>query len=223
MVCLASVTGCVVDPGPDPAPGSAHDPALARFVVVEDDELVLREGNARRILTRFDRADGTPVHVALRPDDADEHTVLVLSRVRDRAGDPVAERYELRYLVATDDAVSELHGFPAGQQVAAESPAILDVPPVPVWSPAGDAIAWIEWVEQGTRLRTVGWTDEGGTPNPSDETAAYALADVPAGVQLEDWGTGADGDPVLLGRQDDQPYRIELQLDGPGTGITAGG
>lgn len=211
-----SLSGCVVDPGPDPGA------APARSVVVENDALVLREGNDRRVLTRFDDADGTPVHAALRPGDPHEHTVVVLSRVPGRAGDPLGERYELRYLVATDDAVSELYGFPAGQQVAPESPAILDVAPVPVWSPDGDAIAWIEWVEQGTRLRTVGWIDDGETPNPSDETAAYALADVPAGVQLEDWRTAADGDPVLLGRQDDQPYRIQLELGGSGTGVTAG-
>lgn len=218
-VCLVSVAGCVVQPVPDAAPDPV--PVPTRSVVVEDDELVLREGNARRILARFDEADGTPVHAALRPDDDHDHTVLVLWRVLDR-DDPLTERYELRYLVATDDSVSELYGFPAGQQVAAESPAILDVAPVPVWSPEGDAIAWIEWVEQGTRLRTVGWTDDGGIPNPSDEAAAYALADVPAGVQLEDWRTSADGDPVLLGSQDDQPYRIQLELDDSATGVTAG-
>jgi hypothetical protein len=210
VVCLASITGCVVDPGPE----------IVRSVVVEDDEVVLREGSDRRILIRFDDADGTPVHAALRPGDAHEHTVVVLSRVPGRADDPVAERYELRYLVATDDEVSELQGLPAGQQVAAESPAILDVAPVPVWSPAGDAIAWIEWVEQGTRLRTVGWTDDGGTPNPSDEAAAYALADIPPGVQLEDWRTSAEGDPVLLGWQDEQPYRIKLALGDSPTGVT---
>jgi hypothetical protein len=216
VVCLVSIAGCVVDPAPDPS-AAPH-----RSVVVEDDELVLREGDTRRILARFDEADGTPVHAALRPDDPHKDTVLVLSRVPARADDPFGERYELRYLVATDDEVSELYGFPAGQQVAVESPGILDVAPVPVWSPEGDAIAWIEWVEQGTRLRTVGWIDDGETPNPSGETAAYALTDVPPGVQLEDWRTAADGDPVLLGRQDDQPYRIQLELGGSSTGVTAG-
>lgn len=217
VLCLASIAGCVVQPGPAPEP----DASPARSVVVEDDELVLREGNDRRTLTTFDDADGTPIHAALRPGETHDETVVVLWRVAD-PDDPLTERYELRYLVATDESVSELYGFPAGQQVAAESPAILDVAPVPVWSPEGDAIAWIEWVEQGTRLRTVGWTDDGGIPNPSDEAAAYALADVPPGVQLEDWRTSADGDPVLLGRQGDRPYRIRLALGDSPTGVTAG-
>ncbi len=214
MVGLLAVTGCAVGPSPDPG--------LARTVEVEDDRLVLRDGDDRRVLASVDEEHGTPVHAALRPGDHDEDTVLVLTHVTDAAGDPSGERYELRYLIATGDEVSELYGFPGRLQVAAELPRILDVAPVPVWSPEGDTIAWIEWVDAGTRLRTVGWIDEGQTRNPSDETAAYALADIPAGVQLEAWQVGPDGDPVLLGRQDDQPYRIQLALGSTGTGITAG-
>ncbi len=217
MVGLLTVAGCAVGPSPEPS-----DPGLARSVEVEDARLVLRDGTDRRVLASVDEADGTPVHAALRPGDHDEDTVLVLTHVTDTADDPPGGRYELRYLIATGGEVSELYGFPGRLQVAAELPRILDVAPVPVWSPEGDAIAWIEWVEAGTRLRTVGWIDEGETRNPSDETAAYALADVPAGVQLEAWRTGADGDPVLLGRQDDQPYRIQLALGSSGPGVTAG-
>jgi hypothetical protein len=207
-----AIAGCAVGPVPTTAQ------VTPRSVEVEGAELVLHAGDERRVLASFDEADGSPVHAALRPGDHDEDTVVVLTSVADDGG----ERYELRYLIATDDGVSALYGFPSRLQVAAELPAILDVAPVPVWSPEGDAIAWIEWVEQGTRLRTVGWIDDGETRNPSDESSAYALTGVPAGVQLEAWLTGVDGDPVLLASQDDQPYRIELALgDTPG-GVIAG-
>jgi hypothetical protein len=213
VIGLALLAGCSA---PQVTAPEATAPDLSRDVEIVDAELVLRVGDERRTLTSFDEQDGTPVHATLRPGEHDEDTVLVLTRVADELG----ERYELRYLVATDDAVSELFWFPWRLQVAAEVPAILDVAPVPVWSPDGSTIAWIEWVDAGTRLRTVGWIDDGEIRNPSDDAAAYALADVPAGVQLEDWQTGAGGAPVLLGRQDDQPYRIQLALGDHLAGVT---
>lgn len=211
-VCLAAITGCSVGPVPGADPG-----AITRDVEVSDQDLVLRVGDERRTLWSLDDAEGTLVHAALRPGVHDEDTVVALTRVAEGR----SERYELRYLVATDDDVTDLFWFPSRLQVAEELPAILDVPPLPVWSPDGHAVAWIEWVDQGTRLRTVGWIDDGETRNPSDDASAYALADVPAGVQLEDWQTDPSGDPILLGSQDDQPYRIQLAI-GDSPAISSG-
>jgi hypothetical protein len=191
---------------------SASDPVPQRTVQISDGGLVLNVGETSRTLHTLGEEDGTPVHATLRPGDHDEDTVVVLTRVDDEFGD----RYELRYLVATDDSVSELFWFPYRLQVAEEVPAILDVAPVPVWSPDGSAIAWIEWVDEGTRLRTVGWIDDGETRNPSDDASAYALDDVPPGVQLETWKVDPGGDPVLLGRRHNQPYRIQLALGDSG-------
>lgn len=216
-VLAGSLAGCAIQPAEPPWANASEAPP--RSVEIEDRELVLHVGDTRRTLTTVDDIDGIPVHATLRPGGHDEDTVVMLTRVDDEQ----SERYELRYLVATEDTVSELYWFPWRLQVAEELPDILDVAPLPVWAPDGSAIAWVEWVEAGTRLRTVGWIDEGETRNPSDDSSAYVLRDVPAGVQLETWQVDGGGDPVLIGRQDDQPYRIQLALGSPGAkpGIVA--
>lgn len=201
----------ISDPAAAPRdlPAESHSAeASERSVEVVDDEVILLAGDTRRSLSTLDPDEGAAVHAALRPGNHDEDTVLLLTRVDDELG----QRYELRYLIATADTVSELFWFPWRLQVAEEVPAILDVAPLPVWAPDGSMVAWVEWVEQGTRLRTVGWIDDGDTRNPSDDASAYALADVPAGIQLETWQTDVSGEPVLSGHHGDQPYRIRLAL-----------
>lgn len=215
LVACVVVACAPLDDGPDDAapigddrrpaaddrrPGDDHD------VHIDGQDLVLTRGGVERVVHVLDQTDGRPAHVALRPGDHDADTVLLLARVED---DP-HPRYELRYLVVTDDEVTDLYWFPWRLQVDDASAQVLDVPPIPVWAPDGSALAWIEWVEEGTRLRTVGWIDDGVSRNPSDDAASYRLDAVPAGAQLEAWHQ--DGDrPVLIGRHDGQPYRIEVE------------
>lgn len=187
-----------------PAVGGEDRPTP--HVRIEGAELVLVAESGDRTLHELSAADGEPIHAVLRPGGHAVDTVLLLTRLDDEQG----VRYELRYLVAGADEVSDLYWFPWRLQVAETAATVLDVPPLPVWAPDGTELAWIEWTEQGTRLRTVGWIDDGTTRNPSDDTASYVLEEVPAGVQLESWEQGPDGAPVLIGRRDGQPYRIEV-------------
>jgi hypothetical protein len=217
------VAGCAPSSGPDdgdpttsaPAGTAAQDEADLPSADVDGQEVVLTTEDGARVLAVVDEREGQPVHATLRPGDED-HTVLVLTRVVEHG----AARYELRYVVTTADEVSELFWFPWRLQVDEDTAATLDVAPTPVWAPDGSALAWVEWSAVGTRLRTVGWVDDGTSRNPSDETASYPLDEVPAGVQLHTWERAPDGDTVLVGSLDGQPYRIELDVGGEGPEVT---
>jgi hypothetical protein len=191
----------------DPAATSVR--VDGRTLVVADEDT-----GARELATLTDE-DGEVVHTAVRPGDHDALTVLVLTRVEDEVTGP---RYELRYVVETDDGATALYWFPWYLQVEEQLTAVLDVPPLPVWAPDGSALAWVEWADDGTQLRAVGWVDDGVSRNPSAEAAAYRLDDVPAGVQLDGWEPGAGSTAVLTGSLEDQRYRIAVD---PGEGTIA--
>lgn len=204
-------TACVAGPGDggkraNPDAASGHDPA-SREVHVDGRDVILVAGGIELVVATLDEEDGEILHASLRPGDHDPATVLALTRVEDAEAGP---RYELRYLVATEDGVTDLFWFPARLQVDPEVAEVLDVAPLPVWAPDGSAVAWIEWAGDGTRLRTVGWRDEGTHTNPSDETSAYDLDEVPPGTQLEAWRRDDDGN-VLVGRSEDDRWNIRLQ------------
>lgn len=166
-------------------------------------EVVLEDGGRTRTLARLDpERDGVPEHVALRPGDHPTDAVLVLARTD--------ERYELRYLVVDGEEVSDLYWFPWRLQVDEGLSASADVPPRPVWSPDGATVAWLEWGEQGTRLRTVDWMADEQANNPSDEARVYRLAGIPAGTQLERWEGDAEA-PTLVATDGEVSWRIELR------------
>lgn len=175
-----------------------------RQVRVSGRDIVLRTSRGERVLHTLGDEDGDPVHVSRRPSHHTD-TVLLVTRVID-AG---RVRYELRYLVAADDRVTDLYWFPWRLQIDEDLAQFLDVVPIPVWSPTGDAIAWVEWNGEGTWLRTVGWIDDGISRNPSDEAEVHPLPDIPAGVQLDAWERTSSGS-VLRGHLGEQTYRIEL-------------
>ena len=193
---------------PDAGQGPAVDDGTADPRVLADGrDLVLEQGTGRQVLATLDpERDGELEHVALRPGAHEALTVLALTRVE--------ERYELRYLVADGERVSDLYWFPWRLQVEERLAPPRDVAPRPVWSPSGGKVAWIEWSDEGTRLRTVGWIDADGANNPADEAGAYQLADVPAGTRLERWDT--DGPrATLVGSDGEVEWHIELH-DGDG-------
>lgn len=230
VVVALAMTGCA-DRGPGsavtppdeqttgepPLEDPAEIPADLPTARVEGDAVLLDVAGAVVEVARFEEQDGEPVHASVRPGGHERTVVLALARVDD--GDV---RYELRYLTITGDLqadlsaleTTDLYWFPFRQQVDEQAGSVLDVAPVPVWAPDGSALAWIEWTSEGTRLRTVTWFDDGVSSNPSHETYAYRLVDVPAGTQLEEWhGTGS---PVLIARgEDEQRYRIEVELGAP--------
>jgi hypothetical protein len=194
--------------------------------------LLLDEGGRQRELVELPEEDGALVHATVRPGEHDQLTVLALARVEEPwpasddaeitggAVEDSSTRYELRYLVVDDEA-SELFWFPWRLQVDATVAQVLDVPPVPVWAPDGSAVAWVEWsATDGTKLRTVGWIDDGFSQNPSDDASVYRLAEVPAGVQLDHWETDAEGNAVMVGAGDGANWRITVDLE---TGTLAAG
>lgn len=195
----------------DDAPGAQAE--RARQVVADGADLVLDPDGDATVLATVE--DAHIVHVAVRPVDDGPLTVLVLTRDD--------ERFELRYLDVADGEPSDLFGFPFRLQVDPASASIADVPPIPVWSPDGDRVAWLEWTPQGTRLRTLGWLTYDVRSNPSDERADWELVDVPVGTQLDGWEVDEDGTSVLVSRvAEGERWRIRLEDDGPIAAIGAG-
>jgi hypothetical protein len=199
------------------APLGAGAPAGPVVEVSEDGTALVAADPAGHVrpLAELSAADGDVVHVAVRPGEHEELTVLLLTRVTDPAA---GARYELRYLVETSDGPTALYWFPWYLQVEEQLATVLDVPPLPVWSPDGSALAWVEWADEGTQLRAVGWVDDGVSHNPSADAVAYRLADVPAGVQLDGWEPGEGTTVVLTGRLEGQRWRIAVD---PGDGSVA--
>jgi hypothetical protein len=179
-------------------------------VEVAGDELRLRgpDATSRTLATLDPAQDGELIHASVRPGDHGTLTVLALTRMAMETG----PRYELRYLVADEEDASALYWFPWRLQVDDELTSVLDAPPLPVWSPDGTAVAWVEWDATGTKLRTVGWRDEGASSNPSDDANAYRLDGAPPGIQLEAWEVGPDGVPVLRGHEGETVWRIRLDV-----------
>lgn len=212
-VALSACAGTAVGnrAGTDPGSGDAVTVAAAPEVRIDRDRLVLRDADGGEVvLAVTDPAvDGELLHAALRPGDRERQTVLALARAHGDGG----ARYELRYLSVDGDEVTDLYWFPWRLQVAEDLATTLDAPPVPVWAPDGEAVAWLEWGRDGTRLRTVAWHDEAVTSNPSDDAATYRLDEVPAGTRLEAWDLDQDGRPVLRGQDGDTTWRIVVDTD----------
>jgi hypothetical protein len=180
-----------------------HDDERQLSVVARDGDLVLIDGEGVRtpLVSLDDPAYGIE-HVALRPGQHESVTVVALTSAEDR--------YELRYLVVdADEGPSDLYAFPWRMQVDQDLSVAADTAPRPVWAPDGSAVAWLEWDEDGTRLRTVGWIDHGRASNPSDELAAYTVHEVPAGAQLQRWEDSRAGS-TFVAHDGEVEWHIEL-------------
>lgn len=205
LLAITLLAGCATAD----APGAAAPPdegavaaAAAPDVAIDGADLVLTTTDGPHVVATVD--DAELLHAVVRPGVHDAVTVLALTRVEDR--------YELRYLSASDGEITDLYWFPARLQISPDTAQVRDVPTLPVWSPDGSALAWLEWNAEGTRLRTVGWFDHELGTNPSDDQATYALADVPVGAQLDVWEVADDGVPVLVTRgEGDARWRIRLE------------
>lgn len=193
-------------------PDAAQQPTSAGpSAHIEGTRVVLDLDGDPQVLVAVE--DAELVHASVRPGDDEPTTVLVLLQ---REG-----RYELRYLDVVDGEATDLYGLPFRLQVTDD--VLADTPPIPVWSPDGDRVAWIEATSHGTRLRTLGWlTYERGT-NPSEDRGDWDLAAVPTGTQLQGWRTEPDGTPLLLARPaDGERWQIRLEDDGPIEALGAG-
>lgn len=205
VIVVAGCTSGTTQPAPTPSPqATAVEAPAGPDVQVRGRDVLLRADGDKQVIASLDADEGRVHHAALRPGDHDRVTVLLLTAVDGR--------YELRYVVVGDDGPSDVYWLPWRLQVAEDLAVVADVAPLPVWAPDGSAFAWLEWDADGTLLRTVAWRDtpEGG--NPSDQAAAYRIAEVPAGAQLVRWAMeGAK--PVLVASGHGMAWRIELDLD----------
>ena len=175
------------------------------------------------VVAVLDPEDGTPLSAAVRPSDPTDATDggLTIAVVVDYAVDP-GPRYVLRYLHldggmsdgrgAVDDGAggaadraAELQWLPWRFQIDAAHGHGRDVPPSLVWAPDGHRLAWIEWSESGSALRVIDWGDDG----PIDGSRS-PLTEVPPGVGLDRWIV-EEGESVLLGERDGEPFRFELR------------
>ncbi len=188
-------------------------------VSVDGQQVVLDGPRGSHALAELDPEEGMPRSAAMRPNDATDATDsdLTVAVVVESAIDP-GPRYVLRYLhldggtsgdpdAAGDGAAGpvEFTWLPWRLQIDADHGHGRDVPPTLVWAPDGHRLAWIEWNEGGSVLRLLDWSDDG----PIDSSRS-PLADVPPGVELDGWVI-EDGESVLLGERDGEPYRFELR------------
>jgi hypothetical protein len=225
LVATLLATGCASPPrglegardvADTPAPSAEAEGAVDVRVDAQGmAHLLVRDGGALRELATFPAGDGEVVHTAVRPSPSDPLTVLVLLRCADP---DQGTRYELRYAVEHHD--GRLEQLPEHLQVDGGIATVLDVPPLPVWSPDGSALAWVEWNPLGTQLRAVGWDVE--RTGPASEAVAYRLDEVPPGVQLDGWEDDTDGVAVLTGSRDGERWRIAVEQGPQRLAVTRG-
>lgn len=234
LVGLFFLTGCSVLEAPlrslaadgdDVAVGSERSDGAgsssARWRATVDGWTIHLDGpDGSAPVARVDPAEGTPVHVTVRPGDHSTATLLVVLRSAVVPG----PRYVLRYLDVDPAALDpdgdpgdggagdaevappELWWLPWRLQIDAAHGAGTDAAPRPVWSPDGSSVAWVEWDAQHTVLRLLGWGEDGPTV-----TSSTPLDDATRrGLQLARWERTAAGRDVLLGVLDGQTVRLEL-------------
>jgi hypothetical protein len=208
VVLLSACSADAYTPRPSDDEAVVEQPDVPRIEIAGPELRLVEVDGRSRTLASLAPEDGELVHAVLRPGERASVTVLALTRTAAVEG----PRYELRYLVADEDGTTALYWFPWRLQVADDLTEVVDAPPLPIWSPDGASVAWVEWDAQGTQLRTVAWRDDGVSSNPSDDAATYRLEGVPPGTQLDAWEIGSDGVPVLRGRDGDATWRIRLDV-----------
>jgi hypothetical protein len=209
LACAVLLGGCRSAGDRDVSSSAVEEVAGVPAATIDGDRLLLLDarGTPRAIAT-VGADEGEFVHAAIRPGDRDRTTVLALTRVPDDA----RPRYELRYVVDEPAGATDLYWFPWRLQVDEALADVVDTPPLPVWSPDGATVAWVEWDADGALLRTVEWRDDGVSSNPSDDVAAYRLEGVAPGAQLEAWEVGSDGVPLLRAVEGSTTWRIRLDV-----------
>lgn len=210
--CGSSDTAAAPDPTVSSTPAAASggtavdDPGVTARIDDGVLEVLDADGATVASVAPSDE-EGEAVHAAVRPGDDDDVAVVALFRV-DHAELPA--RYELRYLVVDGESASELYWFPNRMQVDARVAEVADVAPVPVWSPDGSTLAWLEWDGQDVVLRLVGWIHEETSSNPADRAASYTVSDVVAGTQLDAW---IDGETTVFQATAPDGEDVEIELD----------
>ena len=178
----------------------------------EGQELVLRIDDATHVIGLLDpEGESFYRYATIWPGSSrDDLTIVAVTMAEGM--------YDLRWLTFTDGQESEVQAFPVQYQPNTEMAAAADVAPIPVFSPDGRTLAWLDWNAEGeVQLRTVGWSDGPGTGRTADDNAAFGLSELPAGVQLQSWEAGS-GDESYLHAVNDEgttwTITVTRQADG---------
>lgn len=163
--------------------------------------------------------------------DLDEDSGIYVSAVAVRPGSTpssltaallvrVDGRYEIRLLEAEDGEVRCCAPLPEGAGIGMDGPAEGGGSmPLPVWSPDGDALAWVQDAGDGRQLRTLAF-EEG---QPAEDPDAHRRIDlgplgVERGVAAQDWvveerdGDAARGTIHLTGTELERSALVEVPV-----------
>lgn len=180
-------------------------------VVPEGQELVLRIDGEVHVIGLLDpEGESFYRYATIRPGSTrDDMTILALTQAEGM--------YDLRWLTYRAGEASEVQALPLQYQPNTELAAAVDAAPIPVWSPEGRSVAYLDWNAEGdVQLRTFGWSDGPGTGDTADDNAAFGL-DLPAGVQLQRWEAGSgDTSTLYVLNEEGRTWTITVERQGDG-------
>lgn len=154
------------------------------IVTSDGTSIVLRDLDGRIVVDLVSLPAGgeaTVEWLAVRPGSTRDDLTVIFGASAEGMAD-------LRYVTVRDGGQPEVAYFPDQYQPAPDTPdsAVGQA----VWTPEGDALAWLE--QSGgagqVTLRTIGWADGPGTGDPATDNASFVLAGLPERpYDAEDW------------------------------------
>ncbi|MDX1658495.1 MAG: hypothetical protein R3343_06720 [Nitriliruptorales bacterium] len=198
------VLGDGTAPEPPDGPTAAPVPAGGPWVVVTETEMTLAraDGSQTVLMDWQDDAEFKPARVEVRPGSTVDDLVAVVMT----AGEGETE---LGWVEVRDGTPAGYRRFPDPYQMGSELGLDGGSTSVPIWSPDGAYLGWVEEPGDGSGgssgqflLRVVGWDDGPGTGNTATDNTAFELEPF-AGfedVTLDQWIWNGEEEGTLFFR-----------------------